>query len=205
MTPGTTISHYRIVSQLGRGGMGIVYKAEDTKLDRTVALKLLPPHALISEDDRARFYREARAAAALNHPNIAHVYEIDEASRPRGAPPVHRDGVHRRRVAGRPNREGTSYHLLMSYHDRLGPGRRPEGRARQGDRAPGYEGRKCNADVSRRPKDSGLRARQRRPLRRSSTQMGSTLGTVAYMSPEQAKGEEVDPPKRHLVARSHHL
>ncbi|NNE47317.1 MAG: serine/threonine protein kinase, partial [Rhodothermales bacterium] len=79
MTPGTTISHYRVVGQLGRGGMGIVYKAEDTKLDRTVALKLLPPHALISEDDRARFYREARAAAALNHPNIAHVYEIDEA------------------------------------------------------------------------------------------------------------------------------
>ncbi|MDX1740148.1 MAG: protein kinase, partial [Rhodothermales bacterium] len=79
MNPGTTISHYRVVGQLGRGGMGIVYKAEDTKLDRTVALKLLPPHALISEDDRARFYREARAAAALNHPNIAHVYEIDEA------------------------------------------------------------------------------------------------------------------------------
>jgi len=76
---GETISHYRITDELGRGGMGIVYRAEDTKLDRTVALKLLPASALTSEDDRARFYREARAAASLSHPNIAHVYEIDEA------------------------------------------------------------------------------------------------------------------------------
>ena len=76
---GETISHYRITDELGRGGMGIVYRAEDSKLDRTVALKLLPASALTSEDDRARFYREARAAASLSHPNIAHVYEIDEA------------------------------------------------------------------------------------------------------------------------------
>ena len=78
MTPGTIISHYRIVDQLGRGGMGIVYKAEDTKLDRVVALKVLPKQALASEDDRARFYREARAAASLHHPNVATVFEIDE-------------------------------------------------------------------------------------------------------------------------------
>ena len=76
---GKTLSHYKILEELGRGGMGIVYKAEDTKLHRTVAIKVLPAAALSSDDDRARFYREARAAASLSHPNIATVYEIDEA------------------------------------------------------------------------------------------------------------------------------
>ncbi|GMQ83039.1 MAG: hypothetical protein BMS9Abin05_2512 [Rhodothermia bacterium] len=77
---GQSISHYKIVSELGRGGMGIVYKAEDRKLDRTVAIKVLPSAALASEDDRARFYREAKAAAQLHHPHIASVFEIDEAA-----------------------------------------------------------------------------------------------------------------------------
>ncbi|GMQ82748.1 MAG: hypothetical protein BMS9Abin05_2209 [Rhodothermia bacterium] len=77
---GSTLSHYKILEELGRGGMGIVYKAEDTKLDRTVAIKVLPLAALASEDDRARFYREAKAAAQLNHPNIATIHEINDAS-----------------------------------------------------------------------------------------------------------------------------
>ena len=76
---GTTLSHYQIESELGRGGMGIVYKAQDKKLDRTVAIKVLPSSALASDDDRERFYREAKAAAQLHHPNIASVFEIDEA------------------------------------------------------------------------------------------------------------------------------
>lgn len=75
---GSTISHYKIVSEIGRGGMGIVYKAEDTKLNRTVALKVLPLRALEGEEEMSRFGREAQAAAALNHPHIATVYEIDE-------------------------------------------------------------------------------------------------------------------------------
>ena len=76
---GKSLSHYKILEELGRGGMGIVYKAEDTKLDRTVAIKVLPSAALASEDDRARFYREAKAAAQLHHQHIASVFEIDEA------------------------------------------------------------------------------------------------------------------------------
>ena len=75
---GRTLSHYKVLEEISRGGMGIVYKALDLKLNREVALKVLPPELVSDPDRKRRFVQEAQAAAALKHPNIAVVYEIDE-------------------------------------------------------------------------------------------------------------------------------
>lgn len=78
LSSGTELGHYQIQSKLGEGGMGEVYLALDTKLERKVALKILPPELASNQDRMRRFTQEAKAAAALNHPNIAHIYEIGE-------------------------------------------------------------------------------------------------------------------------------
>ena len=75
---GKEILHYKILEKLGEGGMGVVYKAEDTKLDRIVALKFLPPHISANDEEKKRFIHEAKAAASLNHPNITTIHNIEE-------------------------------------------------------------------------------------------------------------------------------
>ena len=76
---GTTLGHYKVTEQIGAGGMGVVYKARDLHLDRFVALKILPPEKVADLERKRRFVQEAKAASALNHPNIVHVYDIDQS------------------------------------------------------------------------------------------------------------------------------
>jgi hypothetical protein len=189
---GSVISHYRIIDQLGRGGMGIVYKAEDTKLDRIVALKVLPTAALASEDDRARFYREAKAAAALHHPNIATIFGIDEGQVDDGEdsqPFIAMEFVDGQTLAERivqgplPIRDAVAIAVqitegLKAAHDK-GIVHRD---IKTGNVMLREDGRAKILDFGLAMTAASTRL----------TQLGSTLGTAAYMSPEQARGEEVD-------------
>ncbi len=186
-----TISHYEIEEELGRGGMGIVYRARDSRLGRTVALKVLPARALDSDLERERFYREARNAAALSHPNIATVYEIDEAADASGAaaPFIAMEYIEGESLSDeiaraplpidRAARIGAQIaHALDEAH-------------RNGIVHRDIKGANIivKGDGTAKVLDFGI---ARSTSATTITEDGTTLGTIAYMSPEQTRGEAVD-------------
>jgi serine/threonine protein kinase/tetratricopeptide (TPR) repeat protein len=183
---GQTISHYKILEKLGEGGMGVVYKAEDTKLKRTVALKFLSPQALGTEDEKNRFIHEAQSAAALNHPNICTVHEIDERE---GQPFIAMEYIEGQSlkdiIASGPLKLGEARNIAMQIAEGLHEAHRRSIVHR--DIKPANI---MITDAGRvKIMDFGL---AKSPGKTQLTREGTTIGTVAYMSPEQARGEKVD-------------
>jgi serine/threonine protein kinase/Tol biopolymer transport system component len=191
---GQTISHYKILEKLGEGGMGIVYKAQDTKLDRFVALKFLPPHLSASEQDKDRFIQEAKAASAINHPNICTIYSIDEhaGSASTNAPADKQLFIAMEFVEGRTLRE-LKGSLTSKQAIDIGI-QVAEGLAAAHEKGIVHRDIKPDNIMIRKDgiaqiMDFGL-AKLHGVSRL--TKEGSTVGTAGYMSPEQVQGQETD-------------
>ena len=184
---GKSISHYKILEKLGEGGMGVVYKAQDTKLDRFVALKFLPPYLSMDDEAKLRFVHEAKAASALDHANICTIYEISETE------------------------DGQTF-IAMAYYDgetikaKIARGPLPVSEALDYavQAALGLSKAHAEGIIHRDIKPANIMVTRDGVVKivdfglakmASQTQLtkaGTTLGTVSYMSPEQTQGEEVD-------------
>ena len=203
---GQTLGHYRIDSKLGEGGMGVVYRAFDTHLERAVAIKVLRPDATASADRKRRFVQEAKSASALNHPGIVHIYDIDSASLPDGSI----DFIAMEFVPGKTldqyiGKSGLTLKDALKYgiqiadalarahaagivHRDLKPANiivADDGRVKLLD----FGLAKLTEVIDGDPEGATVTiAAQETPQ----TEEGAILGTVAYMSPEQAEGRKVD-------------
>lgn len=199
---GRTLSHFKILAKIGEGGMGVVYRAEDEKLRRPVALKVLPPDLVANEERRLRFLREARTAAAINHPNIAHVYEVDEAD---GVVFIAMELVEgktlREVMGGKPMSIKDTLRIATEMSEGLAKAHQAHVIHR--DLKP--ENVIVTAEGHVKILDFGLAKLLHEHSAESATELsklstiseeltiqGKIFGTVAYMSPEQARGQTVD-------------
>jgi serine/threonine protein kinase len=201
---GKTISHYRIIATLGKGGMGVVYKAEDTRLGRTVALKFVPEELLSDRTAIERFQREARAVSALNHPNICTLHDIDQSEgRPFLVMECLEGRTLRDRIAAKPLTLDEVLELSIQTVDALDAAHARGIVHRDIKPANIFVNTRGHikimdfglAKVTAGPLDTGgveASTDATRAIDEQITNPGSTLGTIAYMSPEQARGEELD-------------
>ncbi len=185
------ILHYKIIEKIGEGGMGIVYKAEDTKLKRLVALKFLPLHITTSNEDLARFNQEAQAAAILNHPNICTIYAIEEVNESdhdekQFISMEYIKGITlSQKIADSPLKTNDA----LSYAIQIGEALQEAHSNGIIHRDIKSENIMINSKNQAKIMDFGL-AKLKGSLKL--TKASNTLGTIVYMSPEQIQGEKID-------------